>query len=144
MSNFQVKCKLLFDFLISFCALLILFPIILIAWIFASIETRSNGFFFQKRVGQNGKLFMMIKIKTMRELDGFTSTVTTSDDIRIQRLKKIYPDTYHDHIKNMKHKSETDTLIFPKENTIYLDTNIDYETLKSKINEYLIFGLKNE
>ena len=44
----------------------------------------------------------------------------------------------------MKHKSETDTLIFPKENTIYLDTNIDYEILKSKINEYLIFGLKNE
>jgi lipopolysaccharide/colanic/teichoic acid biosynthesis glycosyltransferase len=85
MSNFQVKCKLLFDFLISFCALLILFPIILIAWIFASIETRSNGFFFQKRVGQNGKLFMMIKIKTMRELDGFTSTVTTSDDIRITK-----------------------------------------------------------
>jgi len=76
--------------------------------------------------------------------DWIIISLTTSDDIRIQRLKKIYPDTYHDHIKNMKHKSETDTLIFPKENTIYLDTNIDYEILKSKINEYLIFGLKNE
>ena len=78
-------------------------------------------------------------------LDGWMIiSLTTPDEIRIERLKNIYPDTYHDHIKNMKHKSETDTLIFPKENTFYLDTNIDYETLKTKINEYLKFSLKNK
>ena len=70
--------------------------------------------------------------------------LTTSENTRVERLKKLYPDNYEDHIKNMKHKSETDTLIFPKENTFYLDTNIEYETLKIKITEYLNFGLKNK
>ena len=37
--------------------------------------------------------------------------LTTNDDVRIERLKKFL-DNYQDHIKNMKHKSETDTLIF--------------------------------
>jgi cytidylate kinase len=76
--------------------------------------------------------------------DWIIISLITSDEIRIQRLKKLYPDNYEDHIKNMQHKSETDTLIFPKSKTFYLDTNIHYDILKSKINEYLNCGLKTE
>ena len=60
--------------------------------------------------------------------------LTTSENTRLERLKKLYPDNYEDHIKNMQHKSETDTLIFPKSETTYLDTNVDYDILK----EYVI------
>jgi len=58
--------------------------------------------------------------------------LTTSDDIRLERLKSLYTENYEDHIKNMQHKSETDTLIFPKD-TIYLDTNLKYIELKHNI-----------
>lgn len=59
--------------------------------------------------------------------------LTTNVSTRIKRLKELYPDNYQDHIKNMQHKSETDTLIFPKKDTIYLDTNIDLLILKENI-----------
>ena len=55
--------------------------------------------------------------------------LTTPEEERIKRLKQIYPNTFEDHIKNMKHKSETDTLNLP-EDTIYIDTSIEYDTLK--------------
>ena len=55
--------------------------------------------------------------------------LTTPENVRIERLKKIYTENFKDHIKNMKHISETDTLSFPK-NTIYIDTNIEYSQLK--------------
>ncbi|MEO1923881.1 MAG: sugar transferase, partial [Nautiliaceae bacterium] len=63
-------------------------PIILIAWIIATVETKSNGFFLQKRVGQNGKLFTIIKIKTMYPNKG--STVTTANDNRITKSGRFF------------------------------------------------------
>jgi len=61
----------------------------------------------------------------------------TSEDVRLERIKKLYPTNFEDHMKNMSHKSETDTLIFPSKNTIYLDTNIEYEKLKEFLRNVL-------
>ncbi len=58
--------KRMFDITVSFLGLLITWWIILIAWIVAFIETKSNGFFIQQRVGKDGRLFNVIKIKTMK------------------------------------------------------------------------------
>ena len=60
-------------------------PIILIAWIIASIDTRSNGFYCQPRIGRGGRPFEVIKIKTMRPVVGVTTTITTSADARITK-----------------------------------------------------------
>lgn len=74
----------------------------------------------------------------LNHLDGWKIIcLTTSENIRIERLKKIYPDNYEDHIKNMQHISETDTLIFPKSETTYLDTDVDYDILKLHIKNIL-------
>ena len=80
--------KRLFDMVFSFIGLLITWPIILIAWIIASIETKSNGFFLQKRVGKDGKLFTIIKIKTMYPNKG--SYVTTANDERITKSGRFF------------------------------------------------------
>jgi len=80
--------KRIFDFTLALIGLLITWPIILTAWIIASIETKSNGFFLQKRVGENGKLFTIIKIKTM--YPNYGSTVTTANDNRITKSGKIF------------------------------------------------------
>ena len=80
--------KRLFDFSLALLGLLITWPIIFISWIIASIETKSNGFFLQKRVGENGKIFTIIKIKTMYPNNG--STITTINDNRIIKSGKIF------------------------------------------------------
>ena len=82
--------KRIFDIFFAFIGLFLLWPIILFAWIIASIETRSNGFFLQKRVGKNGKLFTIIKIKTMYEGKNNLSTITTKNDLRITKSGRIF------------------------------------------------------
>lgn len=67
----------------------------------------------------------------------------TPEEVRIRRLKEIYPDNYEDHIKNMMHQSETDTLNLPS-NTVYLDTNMEYDKLKEFLTLCLKTGLKIE
>lgn len=57
--------KRLFDVFLSLFLLFIFFPVLLLSWLVASFETRSNGFFLQRRVGRFGVIFTVIKIKTM-------------------------------------------------------------------------------
>lgn len=59
--------KRLFDIFFSAIALLLFGWIILLSWMVAAMDTKDNGFFLQKRVGQHGKLFTIIKLRTMRE-----------------------------------------------------------------------------
>ena len=82
--------KRIFDFFFSLIGLGLSWPIILLAWLIASIETKSNGFFLQKRVGKDGKLFNIIKIKTMYKSKNNYSTVTTKNDARITKSGKIF------------------------------------------------------
>ena len=88
MNKIDKIVKRVFDFSLALVGLLLTWPIILIAWIVATIETKSNGFFLQKRVGENGKLFTIIKIKTMHNNKG--STVTTANDSRITKSGRFF------------------------------------------------------
>lgn len=72
-----------FDLFFSSLGLLVLGWLILAAWVAASIDNRSNGFFIQKRVGRNGNIFRVIKIKTMRNVVGVDTCVTRLGDPRI-------------------------------------------------------------
>lgn len=60
--------KRLFDVLISFLALLFLSPVILLLVLISSILTDSSGLFLQKRIGQFGKIFTILKIKTVHPI----------------------------------------------------------------------------
>jgi len=57
--------KRFFDIIFSTIAVVVFLPIVLISWIILLFGTKSNGFFFQKRVGQYGKLFTIYKLRTM-------------------------------------------------------------------------------
>ncbi len=82
--------KRVFDISLSLIGIILTCWLILIAWIIATIETRSNGFFLQKRVGKNLKTFNVIKIKTMRENKSNPSTITLANDERITKSGKIF------------------------------------------------------
>lgn len=84
----QMFIKRLFDIFLAFILLIFLWWVIVVAWFAATVDTRSNGFFLQRRVGKNGRYFNVIKIKTMRPLDGFNTTVTSHVDPRITKLGK--------------------------------------------------------
>ena len=57
--------KRTFDFIISFSALLTLLPIIIVVAIFIRFKLGSPILFTQYRPGLNGKIFKMIKFRTM-------------------------------------------------------------------------------
>lgn len=57
--------KRLFDFLLSFFALIVLSPLFLILSIIGAIAMRGNPFFTQERPGKNEKIFKLIKFRTM-------------------------------------------------------------------------------
>lgn len=60
--------KRLIDFCIVFTALLIIWPILLIITIWLHFANKGAGaFFFQERPGKNGKIFKVIKFKTMSD-----------------------------------------------------------------------------
>ncbi len=65
--------KRLFDLVFSVIGLLIFGLIILFLIIIASIDTKSQGVFLQKRIGQFGKPFTIFKIRTFSK-DGDIST----------------------------------------------------------------------
>ncbi|MCF8036343.1 MAG: sugar transferase [Desulfobacteraceae bacterium] len=86
----QAALKRGFDFLGAAFGLALTIWIILPAWVLASIDTRKNGFFTQDRVGRDGRIFRVIKFRTMREVPGMSTTVTTGTDQRITSLGRFW------------------------------------------------------
>lgn len=101
LNNQQVFLKRSFDVVVSFLGLLVLLPILGLAWVISSIETRSNGLFFQNRVGKDGNVFRVIKIKTMKEIAGVSTTITTERDVRITRCGKLFRKTKIDELPQL-------------------------------------------
>ncbi|MCF2901340.1 sugar transferase [Pseudoalteromonas sp. MEBiC 03607] len=93
--------KRLFDVALSFFGLLLFWPIIFIAWCVASLETKSNGFFIQVRVGLNGNLFHVIKIKTMKKVQGVSTSVTSKNDCRITKSGSFFRNTKIDELPQL-------------------------------------------
>ena len=66
--------KRIIDFSIVFCVLFVIWPILLLITIWLHFANKGTGAFFtQERPGKNGKIFKVIKFKTMtdeRDADG--------------------------------------------------------------------------
>lgn len=59
--------KRILDFLLSFTALTLLSPIFLLLMLLGAIFMRGNPFFCQRRPGKDGKVFSIIKFRTMSD-----------------------------------------------------------------------------
>lgn len=66
--------KRLIDFIIVFCVLVVIWPILLVVTLWLHLANKGTGaFFMQERPGKGGKVFKVIKFKTMtdeRDADG--------------------------------------------------------------------------
>lgn len=101
LNKWQAAQKRALDLLVSLCGLLCLWWLILLAWLAASLETGSNGFFIQERVGRKGRIFRVVKIRTMRPAAAFATTVTRSGDPRITRLGALLRRTKIDELPQL-------------------------------------------
>ena len=60
-----LKFKRLFDFLISFAILLLLFPLFIIVAVLIKLDSKGPIFYLQSIVGENGRVFRIYKLRTM-------------------------------------------------------------------------------
>jgi len=67
--------KRIFDIIFSLFVLLFLNWLIIFFWIIISIDTQSNGFFIQERIGQFSKIFKIYKLKTIHPKTGIISRI---------------------------------------------------------------------
>ena len=78
--------KRIFDIVISFVGLLILFPFILIIALLIKIDSKGSVFFKQVRVTKNAREFKIFKYRTMRVGSDKYSQITVGKDNRITKV----------------------------------------------------------
>ena len=93
--------KRIFDFLISLCAIVILSPFFVIVTIWLHFANKGAGaFFLQERPGLHGRIFRVIKYKTMtdeRDADG----QLLPDEIRLTKIGRFVRSTSVDELPQL-------------------------------------------
>ena len=92
--------KRIFDILLSFCALVVLSPILLLLTIVGAIAMKGNPFFTQERPGKNEKIFKLIKFRSMTcETDKNGNLLPT--DKRLTKYGKLLRSTSLDELPEL-------------------------------------------
>ena len=98
--------KRVIDFLISFVALIVLLPVLLILTLTGIVAMRGNPFFIQKRPGRidkntrEEKIFSLIKFRTMKNL-GDENGDLVEDEKRLNRYGKFLRNTSLDELPEL-------------------------------------------
>jgi lipopolysaccharide/colanic/teichoic acid biosynthesis glycosyltransferase len=94
--------KRILDFIASLLGLLVLLPVLFVIAIFIKLSMPGPVFFIQKRIGQGGKEFCLLKFRTMmikpKTLEG---SFDAGDQSRITSLGKILRKTKLDEIPQL-------------------------------------------
>ena len=80
--------KRFFDIIFSFFGIVFLFPVFIIVAILIKIDSSGPVFFLQERVGLNGKLFKIIKFRSMKVNHNNSLKITLENDKRITNIGK--------------------------------------------------------
>ena len=97
---YRTTFKRILDFITSFIGLLILSPLFLLATISLYFANQGKPFFFQKRPGKNGKIFKIIKFKTMNDKRNSTGELL-SDELRLTKIGAFVRKTSLDEIPQL-------------------------------------------
>lgn len=101
MTRFQAIGKRSLDILASGVGLVIFVIPIGLCWVIASIDTRKSGFFRQIRIGKSGIPFQVIKIRSVRDVKGVSTHVTTDKDPRISPVGRAFRKTKLDELPQL-------------------------------------------
>ena len=78
--------KRIMDIFFSILAVIILFPLFFLLSILIKSTSKGPFFFIQERVGKDGKIFKMIKFRTMFVAQDSSSTISIKGDIRVTKI----------------------------------------------------------
>ncbi|RMA94417.1 sugar transferase [Priestia megaterium] len=99
---FYSLCKRMVDIVISFVALVVLLPVILLFALIVMIETPGSPFFLQERLGQSGRPFTIMKLRSMysdAEKNGAQWAV--KNDSRVTKVGKLIRQTRIDELPQL-------------------------------------------
>lgn len=92
--------KRVIDFMVALCALLVLWPLLLILAIVGAIKMKGNPFFTQPRPGKDEKIFKLIKFRSMTcETDENGNLLP--DEVRLTRYGEILRATSVDELPEL-------------------------------------------
>ena len=100
--KFYNNIKSFIEFILSFLLLILVIPIIMLACIAIVIEIRANPFYTQERVGLNGRIFKIYKLRSMyidAEKDGHKWA--SENDDRITKVGGIIRNTRIDELPQL-------------------------------------------
>lgn len=102
-SYWSTLFKRLFDIILSLIFLIIITPILLIVAIFIKITSKGSILYLQNRVGEQGKLFNILKFRTMKEnAEEETGPIFASpNDHRTTRIGKVLRKTSIDELPQL-------------------------------------------
>lgn len=91
MPEWEKKLKRLMDIVLSFILLIVTLPITLISSIAIKLDSSGPIFYLQDRSGMNGKIFKMVKFRTMiKDAEKHSGPVwSTKDDPRVTKIGKL-------------------------------------------------------
>ena len=85
--EYRVKLKYLGDIMVSVFLLLLLWPLMLLIGLAVKIDTPGKILYRQQRVGRNGRIFEILKFRSMREnMERNGAVWATENDDRITRV----------------------------------------------------------
>ncbi len=87
-SSYYRNVKRLIDIMLSLFGLLISAPFVALSAILLQIESPGPIFFKPERVGENGKIIQLLKLRTMSSKGG-GPLFTQTDDLRVTRIGRI-------------------------------------------------------
>ena len=89
------------DFILVFCALAMIWPILLLITVWLHFANKGAGaFFLQERPGKNGKIFKVIKFKTMTDERGADGNLLPDAD-RLTKVGKFVRSTSIDELPQL-------------------------------------------
>ena len=94
---------------------------------------------------QNAKHCIIDDVRFQNELDRLIDDdwllikLNVSKETQEERIKKIYPDTYSDHINNMNNISEQQDFIFNKKPELCIDSDNSKEHIIEQIQKFFKF-----
>lgn len=97
---YKTLFKRILDFIASFIGLLVLSPVFVIVTVGLFFANQGKPFFFQKRPGKNGKIFKIIKFKTMNDKRD-PSGKLLSDELRLTKIGAFVRKTSLDEIPQL-------------------------------------------
>ncbi len=101
MIMYSLFLKRFIDFVIVFCMLAIIWPILLLVGIWLYFANKGTGvFFIQKRPGKNERIFKVIKFKTMTDKRGIDGKLL-SDEERLTEIGKFIRSTSIDELPQL-------------------------------------------